>query len=137
METQNLELRIKKLEHYIQWLIVSSVLIVIFGAVALFGSLYSLRVGEMNFKTLEAERIHLVDKEGNIHVSLLHQREGAELAFYDESGRVSTSLGQFKDGSTLTFKDENYITRTSLWQVKDIHQLTLYDKRGEVIWTAP
>jgi hypothetical protein len=46
-------------------------------------------------------------------------------------------LGQFKDGSTLTFKDENYVTRTSLWQVKDIHQLTLYDKKGDVIWTAP
>ena len=137
METQNLELRIKKLEHYVQWLIISCVLIIIFGAVILFGSLYSLRAGELKFKTLAAERIYLVDKEDNIHVSLLHQSEGAELAFYDERGRVSTCLGQFKDGSTLTFKDENYITRTALWQVKDIHQLTLYDKKGEVIWTAP
>jgi|GEM_PF-6207722 hypothetical protein len=71
METQNLELRIRKLENYIQWLIISSVLIVIFGAVVLFGSLYTLRVGELNFKTLEAERIHLVHSEGNIRVSLL------------------------------------------------------------------
>ncbi len=137
MDTQKIELRLEKLERHNRWLAISLAIAVILGAIALYGIVFALRVGELPFKLLETESLHLVDKNDNIRVSLLQNQGGAEFAFYDDTGRVSTSLGQFKDGSTLTFKDENNITRTSLWQVKDIHHLKLYDMKGEVIWAAP